>query len=152
MYLDDEGRRRYVHTDTGDEKFYAHLKPGLQLEEGNWSEDYNYSPSGQSSIRDEAYRNWYETTHPQPYSLDQARQYWVNRRRQLHRCQANLPQSYEAFLRANQPAEGHPAVQITHDPSPSRAGYTKIGRQRGRHRQLPHPNGIIGQVAPHRCH
>ncbi len=28
---------------------------------------------------------------------------------QPKRCQANHPQSYEAFLRANQPAEGHPA-------------------------------------------
>jgi len=30
-------------------------------------------------------------------------------RRQLHRCQANHPLSYEAFFRANQPADGHPA-------------------------------------------
>ena len=36
-------------------------------------------------------------------------EYWTNRRRQLQRCQANHPLSYEAFLRANQPAEGHPA-------------------------------------------
>jgi hypothetical protein len=33
----------------------------------------------------------------------------MNRRRQLHRCQANHLQSYEAFLHANQPSEGHPA-------------------------------------------
>ncbi len=33
----------------------------------------------------------------------------MNRRRQLQRCQANYPQSYEAFLHPNQPAEGHPA-------------------------------------------
>ena len=35
------------------------------------------------------YRDWYETTHPRPYSLDQAIEYWINRRRQLHRCQDN---------------------------------------------------------------
>ena len=57
----------------------------------------------------------YETTHPRPYSLDQAIEYWVNRRRQLQRCQANHPLSYEAFLRANQPAEGHPAEDDTWD-------------------------------------
>jgi hypothetical protein len=50
-----------------------------------------------------------ETTHPRPYTLDGAIEYWINRRRQLQRCQANHPLSYEAFLRANQPAEGHPA-------------------------------------------
>ena len=109
MYLDDGGRRRYVHTDTRDEQFYAYLQPGLQLEEGNWPEDYNYIRPGQDSLRDEAYREWYETTHPRPYSLDGAIEYWTNRRRQLQRCQANHPQSYEAFLRANQPADGHPA-------------------------------------------
>jgi hypothetical protein len=37
MYLDDGGRRRYVHTDTRDEQFYAYLQPGLQLEEDNWT-------------------------------------------------------------------------------------------------------------------
>ena len=36
MYLDDGDRRRYVHTDTRDEQFYAYLQPGLQLEKGNW--------------------------------------------------------------------------------------------------------------------
>ena len=65
-----------MHTDTGDESLYSQWQPGLQLEEGNWLEDYNY---------------------------------WTSRRRQLRRCQANHPLSYEAFLRANQPAEGHPA-------------------------------------------
>ena len=30
MYLDDGGRRRYVHTDTGDEQFYSQWQPGLQ--------------------------------------------------------------------------------------------------------------------------
>ena len=64
MYLDDGGRRRYVHTDTGDEQLYSQWQqPGLLLEEGDWSEDYNYIRPGKSSIRDEAYRNWYETTH-----------------------------------------------------------------------------------------
>ena len=106
MYLDDGGRRRYVYIDTGDEQFYSQWQPGLQLEEGNWSEDYNYIRPGESSIRDENYRNWYETTHPRPYSLNQAIEYWENRRRQLQRCQANHPLSYEAFLIANQPAEG----------------------------------------------
>ena len=72
MYLDDGGRRRYVHTDTGDERFYSNRQPGLQLEDGNWSEDYNYIRPHQSSIRDEAYRAWYETTHPRPYTLDGA--------------------------------------------------------------------------------
>ena len=43
-------------------------------------------------------------------------------------------------------------VQTTHDPSPSRTGFTKIGHYRGRRRQLPHPNGIIGQAARHRCY
>ena len=82
--------------------------PGLQLEEGEWLDDYNYIRPGESSIRDEAYRNWYETTHPRPYSLDQAIEYyWVNQRRQLQRYQANHPLSYKAFLRANQPTEGH---------------------------------------------
>ena len=56
MYMDDESRRRYVHTDTGDKQFYANLQPGLQLEEGDWSEDYNYiRRPGESSSRDEAY-------------------------------------------------------------------------------------------------
>jgi hypothetical protein len=64
---------------------------------------------GKSCICDEAYRDWYENTHPQPHSLDQAIEYWINRRRQLKRCQANPPLSYEVFLHANQPAEGHPA-------------------------------------------
>ena len=109
MYLDDGGRRRYVHTDTGDEQFYSDRQPGLQLEDGNWSEDYNYIRPRQSSIRDDAYRAWYETTHPRPYTLNGAIEYWINRRKQLQRCQANHPLSYEAFLRANQPAEGHPA-------------------------------------------
>ena len=80
MYMDDGGRRKYVHIDTGDERFYSQMQPGLQLEEGKWLEDYNYIRPGESSIRDEAYRNWYETTHPRPYSLDQAIEYWVNRR------------------------------------------------------------------------
>ncbi len=88
---------------------YSHLQPGLKLEEGNWREDYNYIRPGPSSIRDEAYQEWYETTHPRPYILKGAIEYWSNRRRQLQRCQANHPLSYEAFLRANQPAEGHPA-------------------------------------------
>ena len=74
----------------------------------NWSEDYNYIRPSQDFIRDYGYRERYETTHPRPYTLDGAVEYWVNRRRQLHRCQANHPLSYEAFLRANQPAEGHP--------------------------------------------
>ena len=108
-YLDDGGRRRYVHTDTGDEQFYSQWQPGLLLDDGKWSEDYNYIRPSQSSIRDEAYREWYETTHPRPYTLDGAIEYWSNRRRQLQRCQANHPLSYEAFLRANQPSEGHPA-------------------------------------------
>ena len=52
MYLDDGGRRRCVLTDTGDELVYSHLQPELQLEEGNWREDYNYIRPGPSSIRD----------------------------------------------------------------------------------------------------
>ena len=108
-YLDDGGRWRYVHTDTGDEGLYAQWQPGLQLEGGDWSEDYNYIRPSQSSIRDEAYREWYETTHPRSYTLDGASEYLINRRRQLQRCQANHPLSYEAFLRANQPVERHPA-------------------------------------------
>jgi hypothetical protein len=108
-YLADGGRRRYVLTDTGDETVYSQWQPGLQLEEGNWREDYNYIRPGQSSLRDEAYREWYETTHPRPYTLEVAIEYWSNRRRQLRRCQANHSLSYEAFFRANQPAEGHPA-------------------------------------------
>ena len=71
MYLDDRGRRSYVHTDTVDEQFYLQLQPRLQLEEGDWLEDYNFIRPGESSIRDKAYRNWYETTHPRPNSLDQ---------------------------------------------------------------------------------
>ena len=74
MYLDDGGRRRCVHTDTRDELVYSHLQPGLRLEEGNWSEDYNYIRPGPSFIRDEPYRNWYETTHPRPNTLDGADQ------------------------------------------------------------------------------
>jgi hypothetical protein len=109
MYLEDGGRRRCVLTDTGDELVYSQWQPGLQLEEGNWLEDYNFIRPGLSSIRDEAYRNWYETTHPRPYTLEAAIEYWNKRRRQLRRCQANHPLSYKAFLRANQPAEGHPA-------------------------------------------
>ena len=70
MYLGDGCRRRYVHNNTADEQFYSQWQPGLQLEEGNWLEDYNYIRPGESSIRDEAYRNWYVTTHPRPYSLD----------------------------------------------------------------------------------
>ena len=31
-YLDDGGRRRYVHNDTGDEQFYSDWQPGIQLE------------------------------------------------------------------------------------------------------------------------
>jgi hypothetical protein len=34
-YLEDGDRRRYVHTDTGDEMLYSQWRPGLQLEEGN---------------------------------------------------------------------------------------------------------------------
>ena len=71
--------------------------------------NYNYSRPDGSSLCDEAYWNWYETTHPQPHSLDQAIEFWKNQRRQLERCQANHPLLYETFLRANQPAEGHPA-------------------------------------------
>ncbi len=108
-YLEVGGRRRCALTDTGDEVVYAQLQPGLQLEEGNWLENYNYIRPGLSSIRGEAYREWYETAHPRPYTLEAAIEYWSNRRRQLRRCQANHPLSYEAFLRANQPAEGHPA-------------------------------------------
>ena len=108
-YLEDGGRRRQVLTDTGNETVYSQWQPGLQLEEGNWLEDYNYIRPGPSSLRDEAYREWYETTHPRPYTVDVAIEYWTNRRRQLQRCQANHPLSYEAFLHANQPAEGHPA-------------------------------------------
>ena len=108
-YLKDGGRRRCVLTDTGDDElvYLLQWQPGFQLEEGNWLEDYNYIRPGQSSIRDEAYWNWYETTNPRPYSLDMAIEYWVNRRRQLQR--ANHPLSYEAFFRANQPADGHPS-------------------------------------------
>ena len=117
---------------------------------------------GKSSICDEAYRDWYENTHPQPHSFDQAIEYWINRRRQLKRCQANPPLSYEVFLHANQPAEGHPAndtdlglwttVPTAYDPSPGRARHTEMGYYRGRRRQLPHPNCTIGQAARHRCH
>ena len=71
-------------------------------------EDYDYIRPIESSIRNEAYRDWYETAHPQPHSLDKSITYWINRRRQLERCQAFHPLSYELFLRANQPAEGHP--------------------------------------------
>ena len=57
-YLKDGRRRRCVLTDTGDELVYLlQWQPGFQLEEGNWLEDYNYIRPGQSSIRDEAYRN-----------------------------------------------------------------------------------------------
>ena len=65
-YLEDGGRRRCVLTDTGYELLYSQWQPGLQLEEGNWREDYNYIRQNQSSMRDEAYRKWYETTHPRP--------------------------------------------------------------------------------------
>jgi hypothetical protein len=75
-------------------------------------EDYNYIRLGESSIHNEAYRDWYET---QLHSLDQAITYWVSRRRQLERCQANHPLSYEAFLRANQPAEGQRTTPGTTD-------------------------------------
>ena len=63
MYLEDGGRRKYLHTHTGDEQFYSYRQPGLQLEEVNWSEDFNYIRPSQSSMRDEAYREWYETDH-----------------------------------------------------------------------------------------
>ena len=67
-----------------DEEAYSQWQPGLELEESNWLEDYNYIRPGESSIRDEAYRNWwYETIHPRPYGLGQAIEYWNNRRRQL---------------------------------------------------------------------
>ena len=102
-------RRRRPIIDTGDETVYSQWQPGLQLEEGNWQEGYNYIRPSPSSLRDEAYREWYETTHPRPHTLDGAIEYWINRCRQLQRCQTNHPLSYEAFLRANQPAEGHPA-------------------------------------------
>ena len=108
MYRADGGRRRYAPTDTGDEETYAQWQPGLELEEGNWLKDYNYIRPSESSIRDEAYRSWYETTHPRPYSVAEAIEYWSNRRRQLQRCQVNHPLSYEEFLRSNQPADGHP--------------------------------------------
>ena len=105
LYRQDGGRRRCVLTDTGDELIYSQWQPGLQLEEDNWREDYNYIRPGPSSIRDEAYREWYETTHPRPHTLDGAIEYWINRRRQLRLCQDNHPQSYEAFLRTNQPGQ-----------------------------------------------
>jgi hypothetical protein len=82
-YLEDGGRQRCALTDTGDERVYSQWQFGLQLEEGNWLEDYNYIRPGLSSIRDEAYREWYETTHPRPYTLEAAIEYWSNRRRQL---------------------------------------------------------------------
>ena len=41
-----------------------------------------------------------------PHSLAQAVTYWINRRRQLERCQANHPRSYETFLRVKQSAGG----------------------------------------------
>ena len=92
------------------ESICSQRQPGIQLEKGNWIEDNNYIRPGKSSIRNDAYRYWYETTHPQPHSLDQVIiTYSVNRRWQLKRCQANHPLSYEAFLHANQPAGGHPA-------------------------------------------
>ena len=75
MYLEDGGRRKHVHTNTGDEKFYSVRQLGFQLEEANWSEDYNYIRPSQSSIRVEAYRELYETTHPRPYTLDGAIEY-----------------------------------------------------------------------------
>ena len=40
-------------------QFYSQLQPGLQLEEDDWLEDYNYIRPGKSSIRDEAYQNRY---------------------------------------------------------------------------------------------
>jgi hypothetical protein len=49
-HLEDGCRRRHVHTDTGDESLYSQWQPGLQLEEGNWSADYNYIRPSQSSI------------------------------------------------------------------------------------------------------
>jgi hypothetical protein len=54
-YLEDGGRRKHVHTtDTGNQSLYSQCQPGIQLEEGNWSENYNYIRPSQSSIRDEA--------------------------------------------------------------------------------------------------
>jgi hypothetical protein len=41
-----------------------------------------------------------------PHSLAQAVTYWTNRRRQLERCQANHPRSYEIFLSVKQSAGG----------------------------------------------
>ena len=46
-YLEDGGRRRHALTDTGDEAVYSQWQPGLQFEEGNWREDYNYIRPGQ---------------------------------------------------------------------------------------------------------
>ena len=111
-FLEDGGRRRFEPNDTGNESLYSQWQPGIQLKEVNWIEDYNYIRLGESSIHNEAYRDWYE---PQLHSLDQAITYWVSRRRQLERCQANHPLSYEAFLRANQPAEGQRTTPGTTD-------------------------------------
>ncbi len=113
LYMDDGGRRKYLHDHTGDEQFYSQWQPGLQLEEGNWSEDYNYIRTSQESIRDYGYREWYETTHPRPYTLDGAVEYWVNRRRQLHRCH-HCPTRHSS-ARINQPRDTPRTIPGTTD-------------------------------------
>ena len=86
-----------------------------------------------ASSRDEAYQEWRESTHPMPHSFAQAVTYWINRRRQLERCQTNHPRSYETSLCVNQSAEGsgrppnhawdnaRTTVPTTHDPSAGHA-------------------------------
>ena len=100
-YREEGGQRKFYPDDTGKEDYYSQWQPGPKLEEGNWMEDYNYIRPSPTSLRDAAYREWYESTHPEPSCMAEAVTYWVNRRRQLERCQINHPRTYETFLRAS---------------------------------------------------
>ncbi len=72
------------------------------LEEGDWLVDYNYIRPSKLSLRNPDYREWYQQAHPAPTSLEQALVFWINRRRQLERCQVIEPNSFEAYLSASQ--------------------------------------------------
>ena len=98
-YREEGGQRKFFAEDNGTEVHYAQWQPDIQLEEGEWMEDYNYIRPSPSSVRDGDYCKWYSHTHPVPTTMEQAVQFWVNRRRQLERCQVNHPRSYESYLR-----------------------------------------------------
>jgi hypothetical protein len=95
-YSWEGGRRKFQQVEVPIYVAQGLEQQGVILEEGEWTEDYNYIRPSESAFANAACREWYQHTHPSPDSLDRATQYWANRRRQLERCQTNEPNTYEA--------------------------------------------------------